>query len=275
MRLSISNIAWDVAEDEAIASLLKHFAVDAIDIAPGKYFPEPGLATSTQINDVRQWWQSRGIEIVGMQALLFGTTGLNVFGSAESQNKLLEHLQAVCRIGASIGAHYLVFGSPKNRDRTGFSDAQAHDTAMTFFNRLGDIAHAEGVCMCLESNPSCYGANFMTNSIDTAKVVSALSHPAIRMQLDTGAIAINEENTQQVLENYAHLIGHIHASEPSLLPLGDSSSDHAHNSQAINKYLPGKTVTIEMVATQNEPHLDAITRALTVANQYYATRTPA
>jgi len=39
MRLAISNIAWDTAEDEAIVTLLQRFGVDAIDIAPGKYLP--------------------------------------------------------------------------------------------------------------------------------------------------------------------------------------------------------------------------------------------
>ena len=83
MRLAISNIAWDTAEDEAIATLLHRFGVDAIDVAPGKYFPEPAKATDEEIARVKNWWSERGIEITGMQALLFGTTGLNVFGPPE------------------------------------------------------------------------------------------------------------------------------------------------------------------------------------------------
>jgi len=84
MRLAISNIAWDITEDEAVAALLQRHQVDAIDIAPGKYFPQPGKATAAEIGAVKSWWAERGIEITGMQALLFGTTGLNVFGSPES-----------------------------------------------------------------------------------------------------------------------------------------------------------------------------------------------
>ena len=38
MRLAISNIAWDVSEDENIARLLNRSGVDAIDVAPAKYF---------------------------------------------------------------------------------------------------------------------------------------------------------------------------------------------------------------------------------------------
>ena len=140
MRLAISNIAWDTAEDEAIATLLHRFGVDAIDVAPGKYFPDPAKATDEAIARVKRWWAERGIEITGMQGLLFGTTGLNVFGPPEAQDAMLQHLTAVCHIGAGLGAKRLVFGSPKNRDRTGLSDQEAMDVAVPFFRRLGDIA---------------------------------------------------------------------------------------------------------------------------------------
>ncbi len=172
-----------------MAALLQRYRIDAIDIAPGKYFPQPALATASDMARVNAWWVQRGIELTGMQALLFGTTGLNVFGTPDVQAALLDHLRAVCRIGAGVGATRLVFGSPKNRDRSGLTDAQALDMAVAFFRLLGDIAATQGVIVCLEPNPTSYGANFMTSSAETAQVVSAISHPAIRMQFDTGANA--------------------------------------------------------------------------------------
>src|SRR5690606_27519313 len=123
VRIAISNIAWDIKEDLAVAQLLAEFGIDAIDVAPGKYFPDPAAAKDREIARVRRWWADQGIEITGMQALLFGTTGLNVFGEKDCQQALLDHLRAVCRIGSGLGANRLVFGSPKNRDRSGLSDA--------------------------------------------------------------------------------------------------------------------------------------------------------
>ncbi len=210
-----------------------------------------------------------------MQALLFGTSGLNVFGSFESQEALLHHLDGVCRIGAGLGAPRIVFGSPKNRDRSALTDAQTTDVALSFFRRLGDIAAAQGVMICLEPNPTCYGANFMTNSLDTSQVVRQIAHPAIRMQFDTGALTINGEDPATVLQTSAALIGHVHASEPKLLPLGDcgngddGGTDHASMGKALAAHLPHHLVTIEMLATQDEPHLVAIERALQVAIQHY------
>lgn len=269
MRLAISNIAWDIAEDEAVASLLKKYEVDAIDIAPGKYFPMPALASNSDIQRVEDWWASRGIEITGMQALLFGTTGLNVFGDDMVQHELLQHLGAICRIGGGLRAKRIVFGSPKNRDRTGLTDTETLKIATHFFRRLGDIALEYNVIICLEPNPTHYGANFMTTSAETAVMVRQIDHPAIFMQLDTGAITMNKEHAQAVLQDSVHLIGHVHASEPNLLPLGDGGTDHAAVYRSLTQYLPQHLVTIEMVATQNEAHITSIERALKVAILHY------
>ena len=269
MRLSISNIAWDPSDDEAVAALLARHGVDAIDIAPGKYFPRPLEARTEDVHRVRQWWAQRGIEITGMQALLFGTTGLNVFAPEPTQQALLTHLDAVCRIGGQLGATRLVFGSPRNRDRTGLTDAQAHADAVAFFTQLGDVAQRHGVVVCLEPNPPCYGANFMTTSAETARVVEAVAHPAIRMQLDTGALTINGEAIGDVLAAHGSLVGHIHLSEPDLVPLGDKGVDHGALHRAMAAVLPHHVATIEMLATTAEPPLGAVDRALRFANAHY------
>lgn len=271
MRLAISNIAWDIAEDISVAKLLGKFGIDAIDVAPGKYFPDPANAKDEDIAKVRRWWADHGIEITGMQALLFGTTGLNIFGDGKSQDAMQKHLRAVCRIGAGIGATRLVFGSPKNRDRSGLSDIQTFEQAVKFFRRLGDAAQEHGVFVCLEPNPARYGANFMTSSAETAHVVAAVSHDAIRMQFDTGALTINGESPEAVLECNTRLIGHIHASEPDLVPLGDGGTDHQMMHKALQHHIPDHVVSIEMAATKEEPHLHSIERALTCAIECYRT----
>ncbi|GAB3473357.1 sugar phosphate isomerase/epimerase family protein [Azotobacter salinestris] len=269
MRLAISNIAWERDEDPAIAGLLQARGIDAIDVAPGKYFPEPGQASEREIEHVRHWWSARGIEITGMQALLFGTRGLNLFGAAQVREAMLKHLAAVCRIGAILGARRLVFGSPKNRDRSGLDEQAALELAVPFFRRLGNIAQAEGVILCLEPNPPRYGANFLTGSLETAHFVRLVEHPAIRMQLDTGTLTLNGEDPRAVLEDCSALIGHVHLSEPDLLPLGDGGADHASLAGALARLLPGHVTTVEMLATETEPHAAAIGRALDAAIRHY------
>ncbi len=271
MRVSISNIAWDIAEEEVAAALMNKYGIDAIDVAPTKYFPDPKVASQADITRVRDWWHQRGIAIIGMQALMFGTTRLNLFGSNETQATMLAHLDAVCRIGAGLGAIKLVFGSPKNRDRSALADDIAQDIAIAFFRRLGDIASQHGVVICLEPTPPCYGANFMINNAETAGIVTAVAHPSIRMQLDTGALTISGEDTRQIIKKNAALIGHVHASEPDLVTLGDGGADHAEVAEALTAYLPEQVVTIEMLPARNESNLAAIERALIVAIRHYRT----
>jgi D-psicose/D-tagatose/L-ribulose 3-epimerase len=268
MRLSISNIAWRPEEDLSVAALLAKHDVDAIDVAPGKYFKDFATTSSQDITDVRRWWRVRGIEIVGMQALLFGTQGLNLFGEPAVRERMLAYLAHVCRIAHGLDARFLVFGSPRNRDRSGLDDHQTADIAKDFFRRLGDIAADQDTVICLEPNPPLYGGNFMTDAAATAEVVRAVNHPAIRMQLDVGALSLNGESAAAVLARDADLVAHVHASEPELGVLGDHGTDHGPVASAIRKFCPNKIVTIEMREDADAP-LASLERALVFAQRWY------
>lgn len=269
MRISISNIAWEPLHDEAVSTLLQKYNIDAIDVAPGKYFPDPKQASDKDIILIRQQWESRGISLVGMQSLLFGTQGLNLFSNCDVQKKMLEHLKAVIHVASGLGIKPIVFGSPKNRDRQSLNDDEACSIAYEFFSQLGDIALKEDVVICLEPNPACYGSNFMTSSCETIEMVKLLDHPAIKMQLDTGAVAINQESITQVIQGNQDVIGHIHLSEPNLAPLGRSDVIHTEISAKLNHLLPQRIATIEMLTPQGESPLVTIDDALKFVTQHY------
>jgi len=247
MNLSISNIAWDRNEDAEVASLLDSHDVRCIDVAPGKYFPDIPGATASEIRDVRAWWADRGVSIIGMQSLLFGTTGLNLFGDHDSRKRMLIQLGHVFRIAEGLGATRLVFGSPKNRDRHTLTSEQAHPLAVEFFRRAGDLARDHGVMLCLEPNPPCYGSNYMTTSAETADVVGRVDHPNVKMQWDTGACFINDEDPDDLVRRLAPIIGHIHISEPGLVPIGQAGTDHRRMSSQLRTFLDPHVFTIEML----------------------------
>jgi len=269
LKISISNIAWDAREDIEISAILNSLGIDSIDIAPSKYFSDINKTTEEEVVKVKEWWLKKGINIVGMQSLLFGTKGLHLFGENSSVNKLERHLQKICKISSYLGAKKIVFGSPKNRDRGNLNDDEVKDKSVKFFRSLGEYASDNGIVVCLEPNPERYGANFMTTSKETIEIVRAIDHEAIKMQFDTGSLTINNESAEIILKDNADIIGHIHISEPDLLPIGDSDTDHELIFNSLVKYLPDAIVTIEMIATTKEKHIDSIERAIRYTSNIY------
>lgn len=269
MKLSISNIAWEISDDEQVADVLQDVGIHQIDLAPGKYINDFYSDFSDKCLATKAWWQDRGIHFVGMQALLYGTSGLNIFGSADSQRQLLKHLSAVCHIGDALEARKLVFGSPRNRDRSGLSDQQALSIACEFFQKLAPVAESAGVLICLEPNPQVYGCNFMTTTAEAACVVSAINHPAIRLQLDTGSMAMNDEDPAEVCRLYQDLIGHVHLSEPQLLPLGTGTCDHDACAKALAEMMPNAVVTVEMLTRSCPDPIAVIKKSLLFGQKTY------
>ena len=109
----------------------------------------------------------------------------------------------------------------------------------------------------------------MTSSPEAAYIVREVGHPSIKMQLDIGSLAINNENIGSIVQEYSSIIGHVHASEPDLVPLGDGKSDHYEAASVMNRYLTKHLVSIEMAATKNESHKTSIERSLCIAIKYY------
>ena len=138
--LAVSNIAWAPHEDEAIAAVLRREGVAGVELAPTKWREQPLEARVEEIAEYRRTWEDRGLRIVSLQSLLFGRPELQLFGSAAIRAALADYLRRVIDFGAELGAHALVFGSPKNRLRGSLSIGEANDIAIPFFRQLGEHA---------------------------------------------------------------------------------------------------------------------------------------
>ena len=260
--LSISNIAWDIGIDDEVGNLLVKYGIQKIDIAPTKYFNPSSAITDCEIYKIKQKWKKFDIEIFAFQALLFNTKDLNIFANSSVRKKMLYHLQRICILANKIGAEVLVFGSPKNRYIQDISITEARDIAISFFYKLGEIAKEQDVVVCLEPNPECYGANFMTNTKDTLEIVSSINHPAIRLQIDTGAITINREDIAGLFNSCKNYIGHYHLSEPYLATLSDQNSIHQQVASLAFNSNKSCTLTIEMSEANLKSPLEDIEESL-------------
>lgn len=258
--ISISNIAWPQELDEEIGNLLIKQGVHFIDVAPSKYFKNFQDATKEEINKVKENWKNRGIQIYGMQSLMYGVNKLNLFTSETDRKLMYEHLKAVCRIGQGLGARYLTFGSPKNRLIGEQTKEEISDISFNFFYELGRIAKDHDLIFCLEPNPKEYGANFLVKTEEVIEFIKKLNHPNVLMQFDTGTSILNKEENFNGMDFL--LIGHIHASTPFLFPIDNKTVECVKNKLNLLGAPKEKIICIEMLCKDNNRLADTILNAI-------------
>lgn len=224
MRLAVSNIAWRPEESEAALDLLTALSVPGLEIAPGLTFvgeTDPMRPTSTAVDHWQTGLDRRGLTLVSMQSLLFGSAKAALFGDVDQRAAFETGMEAAIELADRLGCPNLVFGSPGARRIPDSMDpstatAMAHDV----LGRLGDRCRTIGASLSVEPVPTNYGTNFLNTFAETDAFVRALDHPSVRVNLDLGALMANGE-TDSVMDGLPvgiDRIGHVHISEPELAP---------------------------------------------------------
>ena len=222
MKLAMSAIAWEPPDDHAAAAILREHGFEGVELAPTKIFSRPDAAADAEVSACRGAWESRGLRIVALPALLFGRPELTMFGDA--RERTLEYLSGVVRLGGRLCAGALVFGSPRNRARGALPAAEAWRSAVQFFRALGSAAAAAGTCLCIEPNPPRYGADFVTTSEEALRLVEEVASPGFGLHLDAACAVLAGEDFPARLRAGAHVLRHVHLSEPELAPVRKGGS---------------------------------------------------
>ena len=270
MRIGVSNLLWTRDLDETVADLLDRRGIDAIDLVPTRYVDDVAGAPLSELHAIRRFWDARGIEIVGMQALLHGTSGLDIFGDAETRRRTAAHLRAVLRFGAEVGARQMVFGSWRNRRRRALGADAALASATDFFGEVATEAAGLGVFLTIEPISSRYGNDFLVDHDEAALLVERVGHPAFRLTLDVGCIGLANEDAAAVLQRHGHLVSHVQVAEYELAPLSAGNPVHAAAGRALSASLPARVACIEALQPPEQSAVDAIAQCLDVAQRHYS-----
>lgn len=269
MKLAISNIAWDVDQDENVAAILSELRVAGVEIAPTKIWPKPLEAGATEIRRYREFWERKGIRIVAFQALLFGRADLTIFESDERRRETLDYLSGMVRLAHGLGASALVFGSPRNRKVGDVSASKARKVAVDFFRELGEVAYRHDTAICIEPNPVEYDCDFVNNSEEAVALVEEIGNPGFRVHIDTGALAMNHENPEIAISRALPLTHHFHISEPHLRPIGTTGVDHSACARTLARLRYSHWLSIEMRKSETGA-LDAVAEALRRSIESYS-----
>ena len=263
MKLAVSNIAWSPAEDAGAAQVLRTAGAHGVEVAPGRLFDDPSTAHAREIAAARRAWTDRGLEIVALQALLFGRPDLVQFGDRESRNRTAEYLRRITQVAAGLGAGAMVFGSPKNRQRGDTPPQVAARIATDFFGDLGGYAAEHDVVLCFEANAPAYECDFVCRTEEAVDLVRRVGSPGFRVQIDTSTMAMNNEDYRESIELAAPVAGHLHISEPHLGPVGaDGQVPVGTVLETVDASNYDGWVSIEMRPADDGRNLDALQRAL-------------
>ncbi len=272
MRVAISNIAWPIEDDSAVANMLARQGVQAIEVAPTKIWPAPLEASGADVKKYRQEWGRRGIRIVAAQALLFGKPELTVFDDDPTRRRTLDYLDFIIGLCADLGAESLVFGSPKNRRIEGLAADVVERIAVDFFGRLGEKAASRGTAIVMEANPSEYGADFLTRACEAVSLVRKVNHPGFRLHLDSACMTLSGDAVDEVVGEGAPWLHHFHVSEPQLAAIGTGGVEHEKFARALNTAAYDRWCSVEMRMV--EPFtIGGLEAAIKVANKTYTGRT--
>lgn len=268
--LAASNIAWDPSEDDAMAAILREGGFTGVEIAPTKRWESPIEATKKEIAEYRVYWKKRGLEIVAMQALLYGRNDLQLFGSTLARRALREYLTALIEMASGLGAQALVFGSPKNRRRGSMPPVEANEIACEFFREMGAVAAARGCVVCIEPNPPAYDCDYITTTTEAIALCEMIGSRGVRVQCDTGAIAISGDDADAMVRTAGGWIGHVHHSEPSLDPV-NGHPVHGVAASALRSSGYRGWISIEMRAPAAGERLEAMRTAVRAISALYTT----
>jgi D-psicose/D-tagatose/L-ribulose 3-epimerase len=266
MKLAISNIAWDAAEQSALLPALTTAGVTGIEIAPTKIWPDWTGATAEAARTLREDLAGRGFAVPALQSILFGRPNLTVFGDPSG---LVDHIAAVAELAGALGARVMVFGSPRNRLRGLLGSAEAMRQAVSVFRDIGVVCQAAGTCLAIEANPAAYGGDFLLTWREAADLVAQIDHPGIGLHLDTACTIMAGDDPVEAAAACAGRIRHFHVSAPQLGPVGleDDNIDHPRIAAALRTGGYGGWISIEMRRT--ETPMESALHAVSFARACY------
>ncbi|GLI09888.1 tagatose 3-epimerase [Paenibacillus tyrfis] len=265
MKLAISNIAWDLQEEKEVLEVLNEFGIVGLEVAPTKVCPNPEQASDEVLSNYLNYWNQKNIKIIAMQSLLFNKGNLSIFG--EANDSTLAYLESVIYMASKLSAKALVFGSPKNRIVGNKNEKSAREEATVFFRKLGDAAYKNGVYVCIEANPKEYGCDFITSTLEGLHFVQDVDHAAVKLQIDTGTMFVNDEDPIKTLQTCLPFAGHFHISEPFLEQIG--KNNHSKIASFLNKINYDGWVSIEMKNNLNSNNVGSIRCALEYVKKTY------
>lgn len=267
MKLAASNIALTPYDHEIELRAAAKLGLEGLEVAPSRVWRDTwkGL-TAVDVEAYRATVEGTGFRIIGLHSLFFDHPELGLFRDPDTRAGTLDymaHLSAVCR---DLGGRTLIYGGGRKRGSLSLKDAFTESIA--FFEDLIPRIESHDTCFCFEPlGPK--DSDFINSVHDSIRIVEALNHPALAVQLDAKALVDNNEMDMQTIAAAKRRLVHVHANEPGLGVLGSGAVDH----EALGQYLKvigyDGYVSIEQRMLNEKTPLSDLAESATVLKECY------
>lgn len=213
MKISISNIAWDIEQDNSVYALMEKYGYQGLEIAPSRIIPD---SPYDNLEYITKWKKDlnrkRKLLISSMQSIWYGKSE-NIFSSDEERKELMAYTKKAVIFAEQISCKNLVFGCPKNRKVPDNMDPM--QIAIPFFKEAADFAARHNTVIGLEAVSIIYNTNFINDTLSAIEFIKEVNSKGLKLNLDVGTMIQNKEDLS-VVENNIHYVNHVHISEPRL-----------------------------------------------------------
>jgi len=213
-KLCVSNISNNNLNNIQYYTILKHYGIEYIEIAPTKFGEWSDLFNKPILVKEIELMQTHGLQLYSFQSITYKITD-NIF--QKDNSSLLNHIKNVIEIALKFNVNNLVFGCPKNREIS-HQDILNDVIFIDFFCKLGNYIGDRNLIISIENNSKQYKCNYLNTINEVGNIVKKINHPKIKMMVDIGNCIMENDNIYDLI-SYKEHINHIHISMPFMKPL--------------------------------------------------------
>ncbi len=265
----MSNLAWGAEDHPQALALLTRLGVDGIEVAPTKIAPWADLSPQ-RLKSYRSDIEAAGLRVSSLQAIFYGVRGAALLSDPAAFQIMTDHMRQLAEVCAILGAKVAVYGAPNTRLSGDLTPDAAWALATQRLGELGDIAESCGVTIGIEPVPHAYGGKFLTSAFDVIKMVREVSHPSVRLHLDTGCVLLAGDAIDEAIRDGSAWLSHFHIAEPQLGDFSMPRAKHVEAARALRECGYAQWIAIEMRA-QPIAAIEALSTAVEYAMATYGT----
>ena len=261
-KLCVSNISNNSLINLQYYTLLKHYGINFIEVAPTKIGEWNKLFEHNKQNILEKELNiinKFNITCYSFQGITYKLTN-NIFGDKNERDNLYNHLTKVIDLALKNNIRNLVFGCPRNRKILN-KVCDNDKVFITFFRKLGEYIGGNDLVISIENNSKKYNCNYLNTIKEVGEIVRKINNKNIRMMIDIGNCIMENDNLNNILI-YKDLINHIHISMPFMKQF------IGYNKQEYNKFIGllrninyDKVISLEMLSSK-ENELSDINKSL-------------